>query len=243
MKKTLLNFSYNLPLIMKTLIIARHGNTFRKGETPTRVGSRTDLPLVEEERGRGIGKYLAKLGLMPTRILAAPLQRTLGTAALAAEELGNPCPVQPDARFIEVDYGPDENHSEEETKARLGADIAKSQGQDPASMSAEELDALGEAASEKWNAEAIVPPGWKVDVAQIISNWSALAAEVQDGETVLCVSSNGTIRFAPHITGDYAGFCAEHDIKVATGGVCIFTSEDGSTWTCKEWGVKAFKHI
>ena len=243
MKKTSLNFSYNLPLIMKTLIIARHGNTFRKGETPTRVGSRTDLPLVEEERGRGIGKYLAKLGLMPTRILAAPLQRTLGTAALAAEELGNPCPVQPDARFIEVDYGPDENHSEEETKARLGADIAKSQGQDPASMSAEELDALGEAAIEKWNAEAIVPPGWKVDVAQIISNWSDLAAEVQDGETVLCVSSNGTIRFAPHITGDYAGFCAEHDIKVATGGVCIFTSEDGSTWTCKEWGVKAFKHI
>lgn len=228
---------------MKTLIIARHGNTFRKGETPTRVGSRTDLPLVEEERGRGIGKYLAKLGLMPNRILAAPLQRTLGTAALAAEELGNPCPVQPDARFIEVDYGPDENHSEEETKARLGADIAKSQGQDPAAMSAEELDALGEAAIEKWNAEAIVPPGWKVDVAQIISNWSDLASEVQDGETVLCVSSNGTIRFAPHITGDYAGFCAEHDIKVATGGVCIFTSEDGSTWTCKEWGVKAFKKI
>ena len=45
---------------MNTLIIARHGNTFRKGETPTRVGSRTDLPLVEDERGRGIGKYLAK---------------------------------------------------------------------------------------------------------------------------------------------------------------------------------------
>lgn len=73
--------------IMKTLIIARHGNTFRKGETPTRVGSRTDLPLVEEERGRGIGRYLKKLGMQPNRILAAPLQRTLKTAELAAEEL------------------------------------------------------------------------------------------------------------------------------------------------------------
>ena len=228
---------------MKTLIIARHGNTFRKGETPTRVGSRTDLPLVEEERGRGIGKYLAKLGLTPTRILAAPLQRTMNTAALAAEELGCPCPVQPDARFIEVDYGPDENHSEEETKARLGADIAAAEGKDPATLSAEELDAIGEAAVDKWNAEAIVPPGWKVDVAQIIANWSALAAEVQEGEVLLCVSSNGTIRFAPHITGDYAGFCATHDIKVATGGVCIFTSEDGTTWQCREWGVKAFKHV
>ena len=26
------------------LIIARHGNTFEKGQTPTRVGGRTDLP-------------------------------------------------------------------------------------------------------------------------------------------------------------------------------------------------------
>ena len=228
---------------MKTLIIARHGNTFRPGETPTRVGSRTDLPLVEEERGRGIGKYLAKLGLMPTRILAAPLQRTMNTAALAAEELGNPCPVQPDARFIEVDYGPDENHSEEETKARLGRDIALTEGKNPDEMTAEELDALGEASIDKWNAEAIVPPGWKVDVQQIISNWTDLAAEVNDGEVLLCVSSNGTIRFAPHITGDYAGFCAEHDIKVATGGVCIFTCEEGQNWTCREWGVKAFKKI
>jgi probable phosphoglycerate mutase len=46
-----------------------------------------------------------------------------------------------------------------------------------------------------------------------------------------------------HRGGDYAGFCATHDIKVATGGVCIFTSEDGTTWQCTEWGVKAFKHV
>lgn len=206
--------------IMKTLIIARHGNTFRKGETPTRVGSRTDLPLVEEERGRGIGRYLKKLGMQPNRILAAPLQRTLKTAELAAEELGFVGSVQPDARFIEVDYGPDENKTEDEVIARIGAE-----------------------AIERWNAEALVPDGWKVDVAAIIANWQSLAAEVQDDETLLCVSSNGTIRFAPHLTGDYAAFCAAHDIKVPTGGVCIFTSEDGSTWSCREWGVKAFKNI
>lgn len=205
---------------MKTLIIARHGNTFRKGETPTRVGSRTDLPLVEEERGRGIGLYLKKLGLMPDRILAAPLQRTMKTAQLAAEELGFIGTVQPDARFIEVDYGPDENKTEDEVIARIGED-----------------------AIERWNAEAIVPEGWKVDVDAIIANWKELADEVKEGETLLCVSSNGTIRFAPHLTGDYAAFCAEHDIKVPTGGVCIFTEEDGSAWLCREWGVKAFKQI
>lgn len=205
---------------MKTLIIARHGNTFRKGETPTRVGSRTDLELVEEERGRGIGLYLKKLGLTPTRILAAPLKRTMRTAELAAEELGNPCPVVADARFIEVDYGPDENRTEEEVVARLGAE-----------------------AIELWNARAVVPDGWKVDVPRIIANWQELAAEVAEGEVLLCVSSNGTIRFAPHITGDYEGFCAAHDIKVPTGGVCVFTSEDGSVWTCTEWGTKAFKQL
>ena len=228
---------------MKTLIIARHGNTFRKGETPTRVGSRTDLELVEEERGRGIGLYLKKLGMVPTRILAAPLKRTMGTAALAAEAAGCSCPVEPDHRFIEVDYGPDENKTEEEVKARLGVVDAKAEGLDPATMTAEELDARGAAIIDRWNAEAIVPDSWKVDVEQICSNWQSLAAEVQDGETLLCVSSNGTIRFAPVITGDYAGFCAENDIKVATGGVCIFTSEDGSRWECREWGVKAFKLV
>ena len=227
---------------MKTLIIARHGNTFRKGETPTRVGSRTDLELVEEERGRGIGLYLKKLGLMPDRILAAPLKRTMGTAQLAAEAMGATCPVQPDARFIEVDYGPDENKTEEEVKARLGAVAAKAEGIDPATLTAEELDAKGASAIDLWNAEAIVPADWKVNVQEILDNWASLAAEVAEGETLLCVSSNGTIRFAPSITGDYAGFCATHDIKVATGGVCIFTN-DGSGWQCREWGVKAFKKL
>ncbi len=228
---------------MKTLIIARHGNTFAKGETPTRVGCHTDLPLVEEERGRGVGLYLKKLGLTPTRILAAPLKRTMRTAELAAEAAGCTCTVEPDHRFIEVDYGPDENKTEEQVKARLGALAAKAEGTDPTTLTPEALDALGEAVIDKWNADATVPSGWKVDVQQIRDNWMSLASEVKDGEIMLCVSSNGTIRFAPIITGDYDAFCAEHDIKVATGGVCIFTSDDGITWTCREWGVKAFKHI
>ena len=63
---------------MRTLIIARHGNTFRPGETPTRVGARTDLPLVEEERARGIGLYLKKLGLIPTPAHCRTRRRGLG---------------------------------------------------------------------------------------------------------------------------------------------------------------------
>ena len=49
---------------MIKLIIARHGNTFNKGETPTRVGSRTDIPLVDsgKEQAKLIGEYLVKEG-------------------------------------------------------------------------------------------------------------------------------------------------------------------------------------
>ena len=204
---------------MKTLIIARHGNTFRPGETPTRVGAKTDLPLVEEERARGIGKYLKKNGYAPTKIYAAPLKRTMETAKLAAEELGFTDTIVPLTDFTENDYGPDENKTEDEVIARIGQD-----------------------AIDLWNAKAIVPNGWKVDPEKLATVWKDFATSIKDGETVLAVSSNGVIRFAPHITTDYDAFCAEHDIKVATGGVCVIVLENG-TWTAKEWNVKAFKFV
>lgn len=56
------------------LIIARHGNTFTKDQTPTRVGGRTDLPLVESERGRNIGKYLKLKDMLPDVVFAAPAE-------------------------------------------------------------------------------------------------------------------------------------------------------------------------
>ncbi len=228
---------------MKTLVIARHGNTFRPGETPTRVGARTDLPLVEEERARGIGLYLKKLGIIPSRILAAPLQRTRRTAELAAEALGNPCPIQIENRLVEIDYGPDENQTEQAVALRLGRVTAQAAGQDPSELTENELESLGISAIDLWNTQAILPDGWIADPAALIETWRSLAASIAEDETLLCVSSNGTIRFAPHITGDYANFCATHDIKVPTGGVCIFTAQPGKPWQCSKWGIKAFKAI
>ncbi len=204
---------------MKTLIIARHGNTFRPGETPTRVGAGTDLPLVEEERARGIGKYLKKQGYMPTKIYAAPLKRTMETAELAAQELGFSGSIERLNDLTEIDYGPDENKTEDAVIARIGQE-----------------------AIDLWNAKAIVPPGWKVDPEKLAKVWCDFAESIGENETVMAVSSNGVIRFAPYITGDYDAFCAEHDIKVATGGVCVFVYENG-VWTAKEWNVKAFKFV
>ncbi len=201
------------------IIIARHGNTFTKDQTPLRVGGRTDLPLVETERGANIGKYLKMRGLIPSIVYAAPLKRTTETARLAIAALDKDIPLKNDERFTEIDYGPDEAKTEEEVIARIGQD-----------------------ALDLWNAEAIVPEGWNVNVSEIIRSWKSFADEVVQNyknKTVMLVSSNGIIRFAPHLTGDFEKFAEEFDIKVGTGGVCVLEKDDDDKfWRVVEWGIK-----
>ena len=201
------------------IIIARHGNTFTKDQTPLRVGAGTDLPLVETERGTNIGKYLKMRTLIPVAVFAAPLKRTTETARLAIAALDKDIPLISDARFTEIDYGPDEGKTEDEVIARIGQ---------------EALDA--------WNANAIEPNGWNVSVDGIIQAWKDFAHEVEQNyrdKTVLVVSSNGIIRFAPYLTGNFEEFCNQFNIKVGTGSVCILEKEDGDkVWTVKEWGTK-----
>ena len=90
------------------LIIARHGNTFAPGDVPTRVGCRTDLPLVPsgEAQARRIGRYLRLHRMVPDAVFAAPLKRSLDTARLALKALGRDLPITSDDRFNEIDYGP-----------------------------------------------------------------------------------------------------------------------------------------
>ncbi|MDR2131674.1 MAG: histidine phosphatase family protein [Odoribacteraceae bacterium] len=224
----------------KTCIIARHGNTFRPGETPTRVGGKTDLPLVEEERARAIGRYLAANAIGLDKLYAAPLRRTTRTAELIAEEAGLSLPVIAEARFTEIDHGPDENKTEEQVKRRLGEEEARRAGL--TGLPGEEIAARGERILEAWNTRAIVPPGWRVDTGEIIRAWRAFAAAIPDGERVLLCTSNGIIRFAPYLLGDegHDAFCREHDIKVATGSISIFR-HDGERWRCDAWNVKPYK--
>ncbi len=201
------------------IIIARHGNTFTKEQAPTRVGCRTDLPLVESERGTNVGRYLKARNLVPAYVYAAPLKRTTETAKLAIAALEKDIPLEMDDSFVEIDYGPDENKTEDEVIARIGQE-----------------------AIDKWNKEAIAPDGWKVSVDGIIKAWQNFAAKVEKqhkNQNILVVSSNGIIRFAPYLTGDFKKFTAEQDIKVGTGSVCVFEKEDGAeNWTCTEWNTK-----
>ncbi|MFI3240085.1 MAG: histidine phosphatase family protein [Bacteroidales bacterium] len=209
------------------IIIARHGNTFLPNETPTRVGAKTDLPLVEETRARSIGLYLKSKGIIPDRVYASPLLRAKETAKLAIEELGLETKLIELDDFTEIDYGVDENQTEDVVRLRLG-------NGDPEK---------GKEIIKLWDKEAIVPNGWKVNPQQIIDTWLKFADNnIADNETVLVVSSNGVIRFAPYLTGDFEKFTNEFGIKVATGGVSIFEkNKTNNSWICTEWNTKAFK--
>ena len=210
-----------------TLVIARHGNTFLPGQTPTRIGAGTDLPLVETRRAENIGQYLLRNNLVPTAVYTAPLLRTMQTAQAAIQAAG--AAIEPIILhdFTEIDYGPDENKSEEQVELRLGqGDRTK-----------------GRAIIEQWNQQATVPQGWNLDPQKIINTWLHFAqhtlVEHHHNQTTLVVTSNGIIRFAPYLTGDFASFASQNTLKVSTGSLCIFEKHDEQQfWTCKAWNHK-----
>ena len=201
------------------LIIARHGNTFSPGEVPTRVGRRTDLPLAPsgEAQARRIGEFLRLCRMAPDVVFAAPLKRSLDTARLALEALGQDLPVITDERFNEIDYGPDENQPESVVIARIG-----------------------ERALRDWDEQGRVPPGWRADPHAIIQAWLAFGDTCHENfrnRTVLVVTSNGVARFAPHLTGDFEAFRARNGIKIATGALCILRLQE-TDWIIDQWNVR-----
>lgn len=216
-----------------TLIIARHGNTFKAGETPRRVGLKTDLPLVEKGRAQAeaLGNYLTTHHLRPDVVYSSTLKRTIETAEIALKTAGYREPVYPLKIFDEIDYGPDENKTEDEVIARIGAD-----------------------AIANWDKNAAPPDGWNVDPQQIIENWVNFGRQITARhasdhkligqpadhpaeETVMVVTSNGIARFAPYLTGDFEGFLEEHKIKISTGALCILEHTD-HRWCVKGWNIK-----
>lgn len=203
-----------------TLIIARHGNTFGPRDVITRVG-KTDLPLVASglEQGRKIGAYLKQNNMIPNVIFTSHLKRTQQTASEAQKEIGVNLALQSLNIFDEIDYGPDENRPEEEVVARLGKETL-----------------------EKWDKEAIVPPGWRVNPQELIQNWVSFGEDVlkkHAGKKVLVVTSNGIARFAPYLTGDFEAFRQKHAIKISTGALCLFENQSGTgAWACTGWNIK-----
>ncbi len=207
-----------------TLLIARHGNTFTPEQTPTRVGAHTDLSLVPsgQEQAQFLGQYLTQENLVPNVIFTSHLKRTYEMANIACTEIGQKIPTERTEVFNEIDYGPDENKTEDEVIARLGKQPLKD-----------------------WDEKGLVPNGWKVDPQAIIQRWQDFAKEIErdyEGQTVLVITSNGVARFAPHLTGDFYGFRENNAIKISTGALCIFEKESSDNfWTITNWNIKPKK--
>ncbi|HPD82684.1 MAG: histidine phosphatase family protein [Alphaproteobacteria bacterium] len=224
---------------MTLLIIARHGNTFGPEDTPTRVGARTDLPLVESGRDQAkkLGCYLKDHNFVPEVTYSSQLKRTIETAEIALKQTNFPQPVFPLNIFNEIDYGPDENQTEDNVIARIGAQAIK-----------------------EWDEKAIVPEGWQFNPDECIQNWKNFAeqilldchpeqsegshyltqdssASLQNDNIVLVVTSNGIARFAPHITDHFDSFADNNKIKLSTGALGILEFSQNK-WIVKDWNIK-----
>ncbi|MBR4834597.1 MAG: histidine phosphatase family protein [Thermoguttaceae bacterium] len=234
------------------LVVARHGNTFEKGDVILRVGARSDLPLTAEGRaqGRRLGAKLTELGFRPSAFYSAPLRRTFETASEIASAQGlNAEPIVEDF-LTELDYGEDDGRPETEVARRLGA-IELTSSAELASDSptlvpfdaatTETLEAAGLAALKRWDAEKRLPLGWaflQERVDRLGDDWRAFAARVVErhaGETVVATTSNGIARFATALLP--SGAPIPEKLKLATGAFGVFVW-NGETWRLDAWNVR-----
>jgi probable phosphoglycerate mutase len=188
------------------LLLARHGNTFDKGDKVVWVGARTDLPLTAKgrEQAAALGEGLRPLAAQIKRVIAGPLQRTRAHAEIAAARLGLALPVEISEDLREIDYGLWEAKSSEEIHA-LG----------------------GEAELKAWNETGAWPhsPGWTPEPEIIAANVARLAGEcaatLHESDAALLVTSNGILKFfLKLVRGAFEDMAAAGALKVATGNVC-----------------------
>ena len=90
-----------------SLLLLRHGNTFRPQDRVLWLGAGDDIPLTDlgEAQIRLAAQYMAVKGLSPSVVYCAPAARTYTSARLVR----NSCPtvetIKIDARLDELDYG------------------------------------------------------------------------------------------------------------------------------------------
>ncbi len=202
---------------MTQIIIARHGNTFRSDETPTRVGARTDLPLTEdgEEQALKLGHRFKSENIKPDLVFTSQLRRTIDTARLACLAMG--CSNEPHqlAFLDEIDYGPDENQTEDKVIERIGAHAIKN-----------------------WDTQGIMPADWSPRPPAILLNWQNFLKDCVSqyrGKTIFIVTSNGIARFALAYMQNGRDF----PLKLKTGAFGILDyDEEHEIWRVSDWNIR-----
>lgn len=198
------------------VLIVRHGNTFDKGDTVTRVGKHTDLPLSSSgiAQAENLGQYLATHHPDLAAVFTSSLVRTRETAQIALSIAGLNPTVTASGDFDEIDYGPDENKPEAEVIARVG-----------------------EAAIKTWELDGIPPPDWKVNPEALKQTWRDFFQMVRldyAGKTVMVVTSNGIARFAPYCLKAFDSWRQSNGFKMRTGAISLF-SYQAEEWSCGYW--------
>lgn len=204
---------------MPVLILARHGNTFEKDQTPTWVGARTDLPLTSEgeEQGQALAKMLTDSYFPLGGILTAPLLRTKRFAEIISEKANNVFTI--DERITEIDYGLWENKSKKEIVALYGLEIL-----------------------EKWEKDGAWPNNmnWAPSRKKLEQNIQHFMEEQYKKLTTpealnrVIVTSNGILRF---IYRQLTGKAPDKTAKVKTGHYCVLAPTSNG-WEIKLWNEK-----
>jgi len=201
---------------MTRLYIVRHGNTFEAGETPRRIGSRTDLPLTAAglAQAEALGAHFARAGVKFARALSSGLKRTRATGEAILSRQAHPLVLETADFLAEVDHGPDENQAEDAVLARIGR-----------------------ASLELWDAEAVPPPGWDVRPEWRRARWLAFAEEATAAhrdDAILLVTSNGAGRFALAAFGLKPGGKAQ-GVKFRTGSYGLVEAGGGGKFRLVDW--------
>ena len=200
------------------LLLARHGNTFEKDQTPYIVGRGEDLPLTKdgEDQAAKLAEFLRAENLIPTTIRCGNLQRTKRMADI----IGDAFALLPivDPRLTELDYGDWAGLTTDQLRHRFGA---------------AEIDA--------WERHGIMPDdrNWEPSPGTINRNIGHFATEtLSDGGTTLGITSNGVLRFfAQLVSGLFDDLAAQQQLKVGTGNLCCL-EHDGAAWRLIFWNRK-----
>lgn len=222
-----------------TLVVARHGATFNKGDVILRVGSRTNLPLTADGRAqsRRLACLLAERDLIPTAIYSASLKRTLETSAEIVDELCLDLKPSVEKFLLELDYGDDDGLPEKEVEIRLGA----AEAENPEELSQEELANLGKAALKRWNKERILPKGWAFLQKRVDSlpnawrNFGEKLVRQECGEVVVAATSNGIARFSWALLPEDAPRPADSKLAVGAFGILVW---NGENWRLDGWNIR-----
>ena len=207
------------------LLLARHGNTFNKGDKVVWVGARTDLPLTAKgrEQALALGQALAPFAPRIKRVISGPLLRTREHAGILGDALKAPSPQPSPQGEREPAAAPsqrgDDNSSvpspqRGEGQGEGGLDTSSHAG--PfiderlreidyglwEAKSSEEIQAMGGGAElDAWNKAGEWPrsPGWTPAPEAIAATVAELAGEcaagLGEGDAVLLVTSNGIMKF------------------------------------------------